>query len=238
MRRRNRDLPWGLDLRFRAAVGRLGSGAARLRMVAAFAGGRHRAYPRQCALAGRRLDFESVAQTPGRPPRRCDGAPRHVVAVAGAIGARRYRRQVLSTLLAWIVARDPLFALFDARYSRWRAAAAGADRALLCLALPRQPGAAHPHRHAQALRRAAAANSSRRRTYLAHSRRADRVADRPAAAAAALCRREGRAAAIAVEWDGPHDADAALLPARRRQLRAVQGHEQRAIRSAGDLACL
>ena len=96
--------------------------------------------------------ISNLAQTPGRPPRRCHGAPRDVAVIAGAIGARRYRRQILSTLLARIVARDPLFALFDARYSRWRAAAAGADRALLRLALPRQPGAAHPHRHAQALR--------------------------------------------------------------------------------------
>ena len=41
-----------------------------------------------------------------------------------------------------------------------------------------------------------------------------------------------------LERDRPHDADAALLPPRRRQLRAVQRHEQRAVRSAGDAARL
>ena len=107
--------------------------------------------------------------------------------------------------------------------------------ASLCLANQAQP---YPHRHAQALGRIAAANPARRRPHLAQSRRADRTADRPVAAAADLRRPQHRAAAGAVERDRPHDADAALLPAWRRQLCAVQRHEQRAFRSAGDPARL
>ena len=42
----------------------------------------------------------------------------------------------------------------------------------------------------------------------------------------------------AVECDRSHDADAALLPPWRRQLCAVQRHEQRAVRSPGDAARL
>src|SRR5258708_609223 len=38
--------------------------------------------------------------------------------------------------------------------------------------------------------------------------------------------------------DRPHDADAALFPSWRRQLRLVQRHEQRAVGRARDLACL
>ena len=62
--------------------------------------------------------------------------------------------------------------------------------------------------------------------------------DRPVAAAADLCGPQHRAAAGAAERDRPHDADAAFLPPRRWQLCAVQRHEQRAIRSAGDIAGL
>jgi uncharacterized heparinase superfamily protein len=90
----------------------------------------------------------------------------------------------------------------------------------------------------QAFRRIAAADHARRRAHLAQSRRTGRTAQRPAAAAADLCRPQHRAAAGAVECDRPHDADAALLPARRRQLCAVQRHEQRAFRPGGDAARL
>ena len=79
---------------------------------------------------------------PRRPARRRAGAPRHLAAVAGAAGARRHRRQILSALSARPDPRNPLSALHDARHARRRAAAAGADRAVLRLALPRQPGAA------------------------------------------------------------------------------------------------
>ena len=164
VRRQDRDLPRPLDLRPRAAVGRLGSGAARLRLAAPSARRRHRADPRQCPLAGRRLDFQPGAQAPDRPPRRRAGAPRHLAVVAGAAGARRHRRQILPALSARTDARDPLSALHHARHSRRRAAAAGADRAVLRLALPRQPGPAYPHRHAKTVRRAAAADPSRWRT--------------------------------------------------------------------------
>ena len=86
-------------------------GAARLWLAAAFARGRYRADPRQCPLAGRRLDFESDAQAADRPPRRRGGAPRDLAVVAGAAGARRYRRQILSALSARTDARNPLSAL-------------------------------------------------------------------------------------------------------------------------------
>ena len=72
----------------------------------------------------------------------------------------------------------------------------------------------------------------------AQSRRTGRTAKRPAAAAADLCRPQHRAAAGALECDRPHDADAALLPSRRRQLCAVQRHEQRALGSGGHPARL
>ena len=86
---------------------------------------------------------------------------------------------------------------------------------------------------AQTVGRIAAADPARRRPHLAQSRRADRTVDRPVAAAADLCRPQYRAAAGAAERDRPHDADAALLPPRRRQFRAVQRHEQRAVGFAG-----
>src|SRR3984957_7897850 len=137
VRRQDRDLPRSFDLRPRAAVGRLGGGAARLRMATAFTRRRYRADPRQCTLAGRRLDFESPAQAAGRPPRRRTGAARDLAVVAGTIGARRYRRQILPALSARMDARNPLSALHDAGHSRRRLAAAGVDRAVLRLTLPR-----------------------------------------------------------------------------------------------------
>src|SRR5258707_11167226 len=103
-------------------------------------------------------------------------------------GARRHRRQILSALFARTDPRNPLFALHHAGYSRRRAANAGLDRALLRLALPRQPGTPHPRRDAQTFRRIAAADTPRWRAHLAQSRRADRAIDRPVAAAADLRR--------------------------------------------------
>ena len=152
VRRQDRDLPRPLDLRSRAAVGRLGSGAARLRLAAPSARRRYRADPRQRPLADRRLDFESGAQAAAGTPRRRAGAPRDLAVVAGAAGARRYRRQILSQISARADPRDPLSALRDARHRRRRAAAAGPDRAMLRLAVPRQPGEAHPHRDATGCR--------------------------------------------------------------------------------------
>ena len=107
--------------------------------------------------------------------------------------------------------------------------------ASLCLA---NQARHHPRRDATAFRRIAAADPARRRPHLAQSRRAGRIAQRHAAAAPDLCRAQHRAAAGAVERDRPHDADAALLPSWRRQLCAVQRHEQRAVRPGGDPARL
>src|SRR5258708_26193462 len=164
-------------------------------MAAAPARRRYRADPRQRPLAGRRLDFESGAEAAaGRPPRRRAGAARDLAAVAGPLGARRYRRQILSALFARTDPRNPLFALQHAGYSRRRAAAAGLDRALLRLALPRQPVTPHPRRDAQTFRRTAAADIARWRAHLPQSPPADRVLDRPVSAAAAPRRAQHRAA--------------------------------------------
>ena len=56
------------------------------------------------------------------------------------------------------------------------------------------------------------------------SRRSDRGAARSPAAAPGIRGVQHRAAGAAQQRDRPHDADAALLPSRRRQLRAVQRH--------------
>src|SRR6202789_1544561 len=136
VRRQDRDLPRSLDLRSRAAIGRLGGGAARLRLAAAFARGRYRSSSRQRPLAGRRLVVDPVEQAPAGPPRRRDGAPRDLAVVAGTAGARRHRRQILPALSARPGTRHPALALRDARYARRRAAAAGGNRAVLRRALP------------------------------------------------------------------------------------------------------
>ena len=73
----------------------------------------------------------------------------------------------------------------------------------------------------------AAPDPARRRAYQPQSRRADRAAGRSAAAAQGVHRAQHRAAAGAAQRHRPHDADAALLPAWRRQLRAVQRHGAR-----------
>ncbi|MFK4662970.1 putative heparinase superfamily protein [Bradyrhizobium ottawaense] len=85
--------------------------------------------------------------------------------------------------------------------------------AALCLA--NQAGQI-PQRIEEAVGRIAAADPARRRTHLAQSGRADRTPDRPAAAAADVCCAQHRATAGAAQRDRPHDADAALLPPRRR----------------------
>ncbi len=79
-------------------------------------------------------------------------------------------------------------------------------------------------RWAAAGRRAAQADLARRRPYQPQPRRADRIADGPVAAAAIVFRAQPAAAVGAQQRHRPHDADAALLPPRRRQFRAVQRH--------------
>ena len=74
--------------------------------------------------------------------RRADVMARRVISLLSQapLGARRHRRQILPPLPARPDPRDPLSALRHAGHRRRRAAAAGADRAVLRLALPRQPG--------------------------------------------------------------------------------------------------
>ncbi len=71
---------------------------------------------------------------------------------------------------------------------------------------------------------------ARWRPYLAQPRRADRAPDRSVAAAADFRRPQYRPATGVAECDRPHDADAAIFSPWRRQLCAVQRHEQRAVR--------
>ena len=110
------------------------------------------------------------------------------------------------------------------RRARRRAAAAGHDRADLRGAVHGGPAASHSRRHQAARRRIAAADPARWRACQPQSRRPDRASGRPAAAAHRVHRAQHRAAAAAAQRHRPHDADAALLPAWRRQFCAVQRH--------------
>ena len=105
--------------------------------------------------------------------------------------------------------------------------------ALIGLSLSQQERLARagprPHR-----RGAAGADPSRRRPHLAQSGRAGRDPGRPAAAPAGADRARPRALRDADELDRPDDADAALLPARRRRLRAFQRRRRLGRRAGGD----
>ena len=238
IRRQDRHLSQPVDLRTRTAVGRLGSRAAGIRLAAPLARRRYRDHPRQCALADRRLALRPQSQARGRPPRRRAGAPHHLAVVASPAGAQRYGQQILSPLSARIEPRDPPVAARRAGYCRRRPAAAGADRAMLRVAVSRQSGGTDSQRDAQTLRRTATADPARWRSRLAQSRCADRIADRSPAAAADLHRAQHSAARRAAQRHRPHDADVAILSPWRRQFRAVQRHERHAVGPVGDLARL
>ena len=149
VRRQDRHLPRPLDLRSRTAVGRLGGGAARFRLAAAFARGGYRADPRQRPLAGRRLD---IAIRPSKRPvgRRADVLARRVISllsqaplVLGDTDGKFYRRYLRG--LAREI-RHLRYAMLD--IARRRAAAAGADRAVLRRrsASPTRPAISAPRR--------------------------------------------------------------------------------------------
>ena len=93
--------------------------------------------------------------------------------------------------------------------------------AALCMAGQQRHIRAATKRLSEELR---APDPARRRPYQPQSRRADRAPGRPAAAAHRVHGAQHCAAAGAAQRHRPHDADAALLPPRRRQLRAVQRH--------------
>ena len=152
------------------------------------------------------------------------GAAHHRVAEPGAAGAARRRRAVLPPLPAQPAAPGALPAPHRARGARRRAAHAGAGRADLRGAVHGRAGAAPAQRGEEPGRGDRAANPARWRTHQPQSRRADRGAARSAAAAPGVRGVQHRAAAAAQQRDRPDDADAALLPPRRRQLRAVQRH--------------
>ena len=111
--------------------------------------------------------------------------------------------------------------------------------ALTYAALCMQGAGAHAQeRHAHARRRARPPGAARRRPRQPQSGRADRAAARSAAAAPGVRGAQRAAAGRAQQRDRPHDADAALLPPRRRQLRAVQRHGADAHRTGLDRARL
>ena len=141
---------------------------------------------------------------------------------------------VLPPLPAQPGAPGPLPAPHRDRGARRRAADAGAGRADLCGALHVRPGAAHAQRRQAARRRDRPPDPARRRPHQPQPGRADRTAARSPAAAPCLRGAQHRAAAAAQQRHRPHDADDALLPARRRQLRAFQRHGPDAARRDGD----
>ena len=195
------------------------------------ANSRHHA--RQCARADRRLDQPAGRWHP--LGWRADILSRRIICwlsqapfVLQDADARFYRRFIRSLSRQVRYLRRTL----NAR-ARRPAAAAGADRAQLRGAVHAGPVRAicapMRARLVEELRRA---DPARRRPYQPQSRRADRAAGRPAAAAAIVLGAQPAAAAGDQQRHRPHDADAALFPAWRRQFRAVQRHGADAGRSA------
>ena len=217
----------------------MGRSAARLRLAAPSARRGLDHHARQRARAGRRVDRAAGhARQHRRLAARSGGAPHHLVAQPGAAGAARRRHEVLPALPAQSDAPGALSAPHRERDARRRAAPAGGRGADLCGAVHAGAGAHAQVGHAQAVRRARPAGAARRRTREPQSGRADRVAARPVAAAPGLRGAQRAAAARAQQRDRPHDADAALLPPRRRQFRAVQRHGADAQRAGLDRARL
>ena len=232
VRGKGRRLRLPLAVRDDPAVRGLGSRALRLRLAAPSARRPVRHHPRQCPRAGRRMDHaQPLARRRRLAPRR-GRAARHLLAEPGAAGARRCRRAVLSPLPA----QPDRAGAPSAAYRIGRRATASRDcrprsrstYAALCMA--------RQQRHvrggdAATVGGAGAADSPRRRPYQPQPRRADRASGRSTAAAHGVHRPQPRAAAGAAQRHRPHDADAALLPARRRQFRVVQRHGTHADRS-------
>ena len=154
------------------------------------------------------------------------GAPHHLLAQPGAAGAARRRRALLPPLpaqphrgrCATCAARA-----IDARDGVPRLQALIAlTYAALCMA-----GQARHIRGATRAtqRRARAADPARRRAYQPQSRRADRDCWSTCCRCAQAFTARNIAPPPALhQRHRPHDADAAFLPPRRRQFRAVQRH--------------
>ena len=186
-----------LAVRGQGAVRGLVGGAARVQLAAPSARRRLRHHPRQCARAGRRMDFAAGLRRCRRQAAGGHRAPDHLLDQPGAAGARRFRRPVLPALPAQPDAPGPAAAAHRGRRARRRAAAAVDDRADVRVAVHGQPGAPHQGRRQAPERRARTADPARRRAHQPQSRRADRAPGRSAAAAArcsppATCRRRRR----------------------------------------------
>ena len=210
----------------------MGGDAVELRLAAAFARCRQRHFPRQCAIADRRLDQPARRLASGRLARRYSVAPHRQLAQPGAVHLAGRGCSFLPPLPPQPDAAGPLSAPDAETIARRPAAAAGGDRAQLCDAVP--AGAVRPPAQpcAPPDRGTAAADPARRRTHQPQSRRAHRTAGGPAAAASVVQRAPIAAAAGAQQRHRPHDADAAFLPPCRRQFRAIQRHGSDVGRSA------
>ena len=143
LRRQGRGLRRPLDLRDGAAVRRMGDGAARLRLAAPSARRRIRHHPRQCARPGRRMDHAAGRLASDRLAAGRAVAAHHFLAQPGDAGVAGRRRAVLSPLPAQPGAPGALSAPYRARCAARRRPHAGRDRAHLCGALHRRPGAPH-----------------------------------------------------------------------------------------------
>ncbi len=198
----------------RAAFLRLAPASARRRHAAgALQRARHRGGLAVAARPRRRRD---------RVGRRRRLAPRAFLPGAVAAHPARRRPRPLSRLRPLAAQARQRAAL---RHQHQRAGPAApacgdghrADRPVAVAAGAAGARRPRPHRH-----RVADADPSRRRPHLAQPHRDRGYPDRPPAAPPGAHRARARPVRDADELDGPDDADAALLPARRRRLRAFQ----------------
>ncbi len=143
LRRQGRGLRRPLDFRNGAAVGRLGGGAAGLRLAAPSARRGIRHHPRQCARAGRRMDRAARLLASARLAAGRAVAPHHLLAQPFDAGAAGCRCALLPALPAQPGSPGALSAPYRGRRAPRRRAHAGGHRARLCRAVHRRPGAPH-----------------------------------------------------------------------------------------------
>ena len=225
LRRQGRGLRRPLDLRDGAAVGRMGGGAARLRLAAPSARRGIRHHPRQCPRAGRRMDHAARLLASASP-----GA-RMCCRAASSPGSASPRSFCTTPTCASTGASCAAWSARCAICAIPRAMRAAASRACRPPSRSPMPRSASPARRATSQstterlkQRDRAANPSRRRPCQPRSRRDHRDIARIFAAAAGLRLAQHRAAAGAAQRHRPHDADAALLPPFRGNVRAFQRH--------------
>ena len=189
--------------------------------------------PRQCPRPGRRVDRAAgqlasgragsrrswpAASSPGCASRRSSSMTPTCASTAGSCSS--LTRQVRYLRGTANDARDGLPRL-QARIALVYAVLCMAEQIGHLRGATQAPG-----------QRARAPDPARRRPHQPQSRRHHRDPARPPAAEPGLHRAQRGAAAGADQRHRPHDADAALLPPRRRHLRPVQRHGPDAARPA------